>query len=158
MASDQPTERPVELPHERRFDRRVVEPPEAESLDWQAIETDPDYRELRAMRGRYIAPAAIVCFAAYFAFLVVAVNDPGLLGNAVHRGFTLGYLLMIVLFVIVWAVVLGYARMARRHWDPRVERVRADALERQAQPAAPAASAGTSPAAGAAASRTELTP
>lgn len=100
----------------------------SDHLDWEAIEEDADYRELRARHRRYITPAAIVCFGAYFGFLVLAVNDPGLLGHKLTGGFTLGYLLMIILFAIVWAVVFGYARTARTHWDPHVERVCAKAL------------------------------
>lgn len=149
MASDQPTQRPVERPPTGRFDRMPAEPPLAESLDWDAIERDADYQELRARRGRYIAPAAIICFAAYFGFLVLAVNDRGLLGNRITGGFTLGYLLMVILFLIVWAVVIGYAHIGRTRWDPHVERLCADARGGDQQPpAAPLAATGTSPAVG----------
>lgn len=105
----------------------------SDHLDWQAIEEDADFRELRVRHRRYIAPAAVVCFGAYFGFLVLAVNDPGLLGHKLTGGFTLGYLLMIILFVIVWAVVFGYARIARTQWDPHVERLCENALGGEAQ-------------------------
>lgn len=103
--------------------RAPVEDTTIAGVDWDAIERDPAYHELLAMRRRYIVPAAIVCFAAYFGFLVLAVNAPHALGSRISGGFTVGHLLMGCIFLVVWAVVWGYTRVATRQWDPQAARV-----------------------------------
>jgi uncharacterized membrane protein (DUF485 family) len=48
---------------------------------------------------------------------VLAQTAPNLLGTRVHKGINLGYVLMVGLFVLVWVLVFGYARIANGRWD-----------------------------------------
>lgn len=94
---------------------------------WSAVQESPEYRELRATQRRFIIPAAIVYLAVYFGFLLLTLSAPTLFQQSLHGGLNIGFVLMTVVFVLVWVAVLVHNSVARRKWDPRNERVRAQA-------------------------------
>lgn len=98
-----------------------------QQVAWDDIERSPEYRSLRAALQRFTRWATVVYLVAYFGFLIAAGELPGLMGTRIYKGFTVGYALMLGLFVLVWAVVGAYLRAADRDWDPRAERIAAAA-------------------------------
>lgn len=97
--------------------------PGLEDVDWDALERSPEYRELAAEKRSFVIPATVGYLTAYFGFLIVAGVAPDLMGRRLHGGITVGYALMAALFVLVWALVFAYGRLANRRWDSRAERV-----------------------------------
>ena len=94
-----------------------------DDVDWSAIERDPDYRRLRGMERRYVVPASVVALGFYLVFLVMSVSGVQALTVRLFGGFNVAYALMLVVFLLVWAAVIGYVLMANRRWDAQVERV-----------------------------------
>jgi len=107
--------------------------PVAEEVDWDAIERSPEYRELEATKRRFILPATAGYLAAYFGFLVLAGQAPDFMGRRLAGGITVGFVLMGALFVVVWALVFAYRRVAGRDWDVQAARV----IEHAGPPATP---------------------
>jgi uncharacterized membrane protein (DUF485 family) len=103
--------------------------PEAEpggEVDWDAIERGPEYRELRGMQRRFIVPATVGYLVAYFGFLLLAGLAPDFMGTSVYGGITVAFVLLAGLFVLVWALVRAYVRIATTRWDAQAARVVAE--------------------------------
>jgi uncharacterized membrane protein (DUF485 family) len=98
-----------------------------EPVDWAAVRGSAEYENLRTARRRFLIPASAIYLIVYFGFLVLALNAPALFGRSLHAGLNVGFLAMTVMFVLVWLGVLLHNSIARRRWDPRIDRVRASA-------------------------------
>ena len=110
-------------------------------IDWEAIERSPEFRELLAVRRRFVLPATIFFLAWYTAFVLLAGYAEDFMGERITGGFTVGYLLALTQFVMVWVLTWLYLRKARNEFDPlehaAVEHLRAQAdAERDARDAA----------------------
>jgi uncharacterized membrane protein (DUF485 family) len=117
--------------------------------EWARIEEDPEYRELRAMQRRFMGPATAGYLLAYFGFLLLAGLAPGFLGTDVLGSINLGFILMAGLFVLVWALVRAYVKVARDRWDPQAAKVIAGLPEAAvAEPVSPASGGAGEPLAG----------
>jgi uncharacterized membrane protein (DUF485 family) len=89
-----------------------------ESVDWEAIERSPEFRELIARRRRFVLPATIFFLAWYLGFILLAGYAEDFMGSSIYEGFTVGYLLALSQFVMVWALSAWYLRKADREFDP----------------------------------------
>ncbi len=104
------------------------------AVDWLAIEALPEFRELQARRRRFVVPATIFFLAWYVVFVLLAGYAEGFMGTEVlFDGLTVGYLLALTQFLMVWGLGWAYLRYSARVLDPLRERVVARALD--AQPA-----------------------
>ena len=102
--------------------------------DWDAIERTSEYRELEAAKRRFVVPATVGYLAAYFGFLILVGTSPGVMGETIYRGITLGWVLLAGLFALAWTLVFRFGRTAARDWDPRSAEIArlADAAPREA--------------------------
>jgi uncharacterized membrane protein (DUF485 family) len=89
-----------------------------ESVDWEAIERSPEFRELIARRRRFVLPATIFFLAWYLGFILLAGYAEDFMGSSIYEGFTVGYLLALSQFVMVWVLAAWYLRKADREFDP----------------------------------------
>lgn len=103
--------------------------------DWDRIEAQPEYRELRAMQRGFTIPATACYLIAYFGFLLLAALAPGFLGTSILGSINLGFVLIVGLFVLVWALVRSYIKVARERWDPQAERIASQASDDSAEAA-----------------------
>lgn len=116
-------------------ERRCSDAPLDDNPDvWSEVQRSAGYRELRAARRRFLIPASVVYLAVYFGFLVLTLDAPSLFQRQLHGGLNIGFVLLTAMFVLVWVGVLVHNSIARRHWDPRIARVRAQARTRGAHP------------------------
>jgi len=106
-------------------------------VDWSALQKSNEYQELRAAQRRFLIPASVVYLGVYFGFLLLTLGAPTLFGWSLHGGLNIGFVVMSTMFVLVWLGVLLHNRIARRYWDPRIERVRARAEQVAAAAVAP---------------------
>jgi uncharacterized membrane protein (DUF485 family) len=118
-------------------------------IDWIAAERSPEFRQLIAKRRRFVLPATIFFLLWYFGFIVLAGYAEDFMGESVYEGFTVGYLLALTQFVMVWGLGWLYLRKADREFDPLARRAAQVAIE-----AGRARSRGPAPAA----DDTEVTP
>jgi uncharacterized membrane protein (DUF485 family) len=98
--------------------------------DWEAIEESPEFRELVTHRRRFVVPATIFFLVWYLGFILLAGYAPEFMGESIYQGFTVGYLLALTQFIMVWGLAAWYLRKADREFDPleelAVQRAHAD--------------------------------
>jgi uncharacterized membrane protein (DUF485 family) len=106
------------------------------AVDWTAVERSPEFRELIARKRRFVLPATIFFLAWYFGFVILAGYAEAFMRESIYQGFTVGYLLALSQFVMVFVLGFWYLRVADRVFDPlarkaaqRAEQVRREGTE-----------------------------
>ena len=87
-------------------------------IDWEAAEASPEFRELVRRRKRFVVPATVFFLSWYLGFILLAGYAPSFMGESIYEGFTVGYLLALTQFVMVWGLAAMYLRKADRVFDP----------------------------------------
>ncbi len=101
-----------------------------ESVDWRAVEAQPEFRELQARRRRFVVPATIFFLSWYVLFVILAGYAEGFMGGEfLIDGLTVGYMLALTQFLMVWGLGWAYLRYSDRVLEPLRERVLARASE-----------------------------
>lgn len=98
-------------------------------IDWIAAERSPEFRELVRRRKRFVIPWTIFFFSWYFGFILLCGYAADFMGESIYEGFTVGYLIALSNFVMVWALGALYLRQARRVFDPLAKKAAETALE-----------------------------
>src|SRR5215213_4245466 len=88
------------------------------AIDWQALEASPEFAELVRRKRRFVVPATIFFLAWYLGFIALAGYAEDFMGESIYEGFTVGYLLALTQFVMVWGLSWWYLRKADREFDP----------------------------------------
>jgi uncharacterized membrane protein (DUF485 family) len=110
-------------------ERTLRGPEHHPEIDWMAAERSPEFRELIAKRRRFVLPATIFFLLWYFGFIVLAGYAEDFMGESIYEGFTVGYLLALTQFVMVWGLGWLYLRKADRDFDPLARRAAERAIE-----------------------------
>jgi uncharacterized membrane protein (DUF485 family) len=98
-------------------------------IDWEAAERSPEFKELIAKRKRFVLPATIFFLSWYLGFILLAGYAEDFMGDSVYEGLTVGYVLALSQFVMVWVLAGVYLRKANRDFDPLARKAAARALE-----------------------------
>jgi uncharacterized membrane protein (DUF485 family) len=98
-------------------------------IDWIAAERSPEFRELIKKRRAFVLPATIFFLAWYFGFIILAGYAEDFMGESVYEGLTVGYVLALTQFVMVWVLGWLYLRVADRVFDPLARKAAARAVE-----------------------------
>lgn len=98
-------------------------------IDWIAAERSPEFRELIRKRRSFVLPATIFFLAWYFGFIILAGYAEDFMGESIYEGFTVGYLLALTQFIMVWGLGWLYLRRADRSFDPLAKKAADTALE-----------------------------
>lgn len=106
-------------------------------IDWIAAERSPEFRELVKRRNAFVIPATIFFLAWFFGFILLAGYAEDFMGESIYEGFTVGYLIALSNFVMVWAVGALYLRQARNVFDPLARKAAETALEAGRRAAGP---------------------
>lgn len=93
-------------------------PEHRDSIDWEAIEASPEFQELVRRKRRFVVPATIFFLAWYLGFILLAGYAPDFMGESIYQGLTVGYLLALTQFLMVWGLAGWYLRKAGREFDP----------------------------------------
>ena len=119
-----------------RSDERLPNPSEGAAgpdhhpeIDWIAAERSEEFQRLVTSRRRFVLPATVFFLAWYFGFVVLAGYAPDFMGESVYEGLTVGYVLALTQFVMVWFLGWLYLRKADRDFDPLAERAAQVAVE-----------------------------
>ena len=93
-------------------------------IDWIAAERSPEFRELIKRRGRFVIPATAFFMVWYFGFIILAGYAPDFMGETfIWDGLTLGYVLALTQFAMVFGLGMWYLRKSDREFDPLAARV-----------------------------------
>ena len=99
-------------------------------IDWVAAERSPEFRELIKRKRAFVVPATIFFLAWYFGFIVLAGYAPDFMGEEfLVDGLTVGYMLALSQFIMVWALAAWYLRKSDRVFDPLAKRAADRALD-----------------------------
>jgi uncharacterized membrane protein (DUF485 family) len=99
-------------------------------IDWVAAERSPEFRELIKKKRAFVVPATIFFLAWYFGFILLAGYAPDFMGEEfLTDGLTVGYVLALTQFIMVWGLGWLYLRKADRVFDPLAERAAEVALQ-----------------------------
>ena len=99
--------------------------------DWESIERSPEFQELVRRRRRFVVPATVFFLVWYLGFILLAGYAPDFMGESVYEGLTVGYLLALTQFVMVWVLGWMYLRKADREFEPLERRAAARASDMQ---------------------------
>jgi uncharacterized membrane protein (DUF485 family) len=110
-------------------ERELRGPEHHPEIDWIAAERSPEFRDLIAKRRRFVLPATIFFLVWYFGFVVLAGYAEDFMGESIYEGFTVGYLLALTQFVMVWVLGWLYLKKADRDFDPLARRAAERAIE-----------------------------
>lgn len=99
------------------------------NIDWQAAERSPEFKELERTKRSFVFPATVFFLAWYTGFILLAGYAPGFMGESVIEGLTVGYVLALSQFVMVWVLTAMYLRRADRVFDPLAEKAARKAVE-----------------------------
>jgi uncharacterized membrane protein (DUF485 family) len=95
-----------------------------EQIDWEAIERSPEFQELVKAKRRFVLPRVAFFLGWYIAFVLLAGYAEDFMNERVYEGLTVGYVLALSQFVMVWVLVWEYLRKATAVFDPLEEAVR----------------------------------
>ena len=98
-------------------------------IDWMAAERSPEFRDLIRKRRRFVLPATIFFLAWYFGFIILAGYAEDFMGEYVFESVTVGYLLALTQFIMVWVLGWLYLRKADREFDPLARKAAETAVE-----------------------------
>jgi uncharacterized membrane protein (DUF485 family) len=98
-------------------------------IDWIAAERSPEFRELIKKRRGFVLPATIFFLVWYFGFIILAGYAEDFMGESIYEGFTVGYLLALTQFIMVWGLGWLYLRRADRKFDPLASKAAETAIE-----------------------------
>jgi uncharacterized membrane protein (DUF485 family) len=96
-------------------------------VDWEGVERTSTFRELVQRRRSFVVPCTIFFLVYYMLFIALAGYAPDFMGEKITGGLTVGYLLALSQFVMVWGLGWAYLRKSSRDFDPLRERVVRDA-------------------------------
>ena len=96
-------------------------------VDWEGVERTSTFRELVHKRRSFVVPCTIFFLVYYMLFIALAGYAQDFMGERVTGGLTVGYLLALTQFVMVWGLGWAYLRKSARDFDPLRERVVRDA-------------------------------
>ena len=100
-------------------------------IDWEAIEGTPEFQELVKKRRSFVVPATIFFLAWYMGFILLTAYAQDLMSERVYEGLTVGYVLALTQFLMVWVLTWMYLRKAKKDFDP-LERAAVEHLREQA--------------------------
>jgi uncharacterized membrane protein (DUF485 family) len=96
-----------------------------EQVDWESVERSSEFRELVAAKRRFVLPRVVFFLSWYIGFVLLAGYAEDFMNERIHEGLTVGYLLALSQFVMVWFLVWEYLRKANSTFDPLEEAVQA---------------------------------
>lgn len=90
-----------------------------DKIDWIAAEQSPEFKKLVSTRNRFVVPCTIFFLAWYLGFILLAAQATDFMGREfLFDGLTVGYVLALSQFVMVWGLAWAYIRKADRDFDP----------------------------------------
>ena len=103
-----------------------------QQVDWEAIERSPEFQELVKRRRKFVVPATIFFLVWYLGFILLAGYAESFMAERIYQGLTVGYVLALTQFLMVWGLAWLYLRKADREFDPleRKAAERASMVER----------------------------
>jgi uncharacterized membrane protein (DUF485 family) len=98
-------------------------------VNWAAVVREPSFHELVSVKARFLVPVTVVALAFYLGVNILAGFARGIMSESAVGALNVGYVLIIVLYVMTWVIALVYVRVANRTFDTKAAEAAA-ALEK----------------------------
>lgn len=95
----------------------------ADQTRWEALASEPEFRDLLRARRRFVIPATIFFIAYYLALPISTGFFPKAMSVPVLGPLTVAYVFALSQFVMAWILLALYLRIARS-FDLRAARLR----------------------------------
>ncbi len=90
-----------------------------DDIDWIAAERSPEFKKLVSTRNRFVVPLTVFFMTWYLGFILLAGAAKDFMGREfLFDGLTVGYMLALSQFVMVWVLSWWYIKRADREFDP----------------------------------------
>jgi len=99
-------------------------------VDWEGIEASPEFKELVRRKRSFVLPGTVFFLSWYMIFICLSAFAQGFMGERVYEGLTVGYVLALTQFVMVFTLGLLYLSRSKNVFDPLAEK----AIENHAIP------------------------
>lgn len=107
----------------------------AHKVDWEGIENSPEFQELVKRKRSFVLPATVFFLGWYMAFIALCALAADFMSERVYEGLTVGYVLALTQFLMVFVLGLLYLSRSKNVFDPLAEK----AIEHHAIPDEPRA-------------------
>ncbi len=89
------------------------------NVDWSAMVGEPAFRELMAMKARFVVPITVVALAFYLTVNFLAGFARDFMSQSLVGAFNVGYALIGALYVMSWIIAILYVRIANGKFDSK---------------------------------------
>lgn len=94
--------------------------------DWQAVEAEPDFQELRKRLRNFVFPVTGLFLGWYLLYVLLATFAPDFMAIPLLGNLNVGLLFGLLQFVSTFAITAWYVRFADRRLDPLAGKIRDD--------------------------------
>ncbi len=89
-----------------------------------AVQSSPEFQDLRRRYRGWVLPVAAASLAWYFAYVALAAYAPGFMSRSVIGNVNVGLVMGLLQFVTTFAVTAAYVRHADKRLDPLSTKLR----------------------------------
>lgn len=93
-------------------------------LDFQAVQSTPQFQELRRTHRSFVFPFTVVFLVWYFLYVILAAYFPEFMSIKVIGNINLGILIGLLQFVSTFVITGLYVSFANRRLDPKATAIR----------------------------------
>jgi uncharacterized membrane protein (DUF485 family) len=95
-----------------------------EAGDFAAMQSSPEFQELRSKFRSFVFPMTIAFLVWYFLYVILAIYATNFMATKVFGNITWGLIIGLAQFVTTFLITFLYIRFANRHVDPRAAAIR----------------------------------
>lgn len=100
--------------------------PPPELRDWEAVQSSPEFRELRHRLRRFVFPVTGLFLAWYLLYVLLASYATPFMDTRIGGNITVGLVFGLLQFVSTFVIAFAYVRFAGRRLDPLADQLRAE--------------------------------
>ena len=99
-------------------------PSPSEAQDWEAVQAEPEFQELRRRLRSFVFPVTGLFLAWYLLYVLMASYAPSFMAIKLIGNINVGLVFGLLQFVSTFAITAVYIRYADRKLDPLAEDLR----------------------------------
>ena len=99
-------------------------PSPSEAQDWEAVQAEPEFQELRRRLRSFVFPVTGLFLAWYLLYVLMASYAPSFMAIKLVGNINVGLVFGLLQFVSTFAITAVYIRYADRKLDPLAEDLR----------------------------------
>lgn len=102
----------------------------AEVRDWEAVQAEPEFQELRRRLRSFVFPVTGLFLAWYLLYVLLANYASGFMSIKVLGNINIGLIFGLLQFVTTFAITAWYVRYANDRLDPLAGKLRSELGDR----------------------------